>query len=100
MVRTSMPALARAESAARALPLESAEMLFFRSATSRTSTPRFTARSRADVTGALVKLYESKRSSLLAESMTLMTRASLPSLGEKATSMVPDAGIVNEWWVS
>src|SRR5207247_2603457 len=89
MVRTSTPALTSAESAARAFPLLSWETLFFWSATRRTSTPRFFARKSAAVTGALVKLYDRTRSSLLAESMTLTTSASLPSFGEKATSMVP-----------
>ncbi len=66
--------------------------LFFSSATRRTSTPRFFARSSALTSGTLVKLYARMRSSDLAESTTLMTSRSLPSEGLKATSMLPAAG--------
>ena len=85
------------------LPERSALTLSFSSATRRTVTPRWRARTSASTTGTLVKLYDSRSSSVFAESMTLTTRCSLPSFGEKATSMVPAAGSVVElvdWYAS
>jgi hypothetical protein len=58
-----------------------------RFATTRTSTPRFCASSRATAIGFDVKEYAATRILFFADSMVLTTRSVAPPEGENATSM-------------